>query len=246
MTAPTGPIPDRSLVSGIVLAGGRSSRFGSDKMAVALAGRPLVHHAIEAVAAVCAEVVVVVSVGGDVPFPGAFSVPLRVTRDLAPGGGPLVGLIAGLDAARFPVAIVAGGDMPLLRAAVLEALVGRVGAGGDRVDVAGAGAETEAAADTDAAAETEAAVETEASPAAACLVEDGRPVPLPCALRREPALALARSQLAAGESSLRVLLEALSAAHVPEPEWRALDPDGRTLLDVDRPEDLERARRALS
>ena len=36
-----------SSITGIVLAGGRSSRFGSDKMAVDYRGRPLLFHAID-------------------------------------------------------------------------------------------------------------------------------------------------------------------------------------------------------
>lgn len=44
---------------GAVLAGGRSSRFGSDKAAALYLGKPLIDHAIAAVAAQCDAVVVV-------------------------------------------------------------------------------------------------------------------------------------------------------------------------------------------
>ena len=43
------PLP---AVSAIVLAGGASTRFGRDKLAEPVDGRPLLHHAAEAVAAV--------------------------------------------------------------------------------------------------------------------------------------------------------------------------------------------------
>jgi molybdopterin-guanine dinucleotide biosynthesis protein A len=40
------------LRNGIVLAGGRSTRFGSDKLAASLDGVPLVRRAVDALAAV--------------------------------------------------------------------------------------------------------------------------------------------------------------------------------------------------
>ena len=46
-------------VSAIVLAGGRSARFGRDKLAVSIDGRPLLHHAAEAVAAVATDIIVI-------------------------------------------------------------------------------------------------------------------------------------------------------------------------------------------
>jgi len=49
----------RTRVLGAVLAGGRSSRFGSDKAEALLAGRPLIDHAIATLRAQCEAVVVV-------------------------------------------------------------------------------------------------------------------------------------------------------------------------------------------
>ena len=46
------PSAEAPPVSGIVLAGGRSSRFGSDKLRAEIAGRSLLELAIDAVAAV--------------------------------------------------------------------------------------------------------------------------------------------------------------------------------------------------
>jgi molybdopterin-guanine dinucleotide biosynthesis protein A len=50
-------------------------------------------------------------------------VPVRRVFDPDRHGGPLVGLLAGLEEAREPVVLVAGGDMPTLSSAVLGALV---------------------------------------------------------------------------------------------------------------------------
>jgi molybdopterin-guanine dinucleotide biosynthesis protein A len=65
--------------------------------------------------------------------------------------------------------------------------------------------------------------------------------PLVAVYRRAPALALARSRLAdpAGDRSLTGLLAGLRTLVVEEPQWRPLDPDGRSFVDLDDPADLE-------
>jgi molybdopterin-guanine dinucleotide biosynthesis protein A len=108
--------------SGIVLAGGRSSRFGGDKLAARIGDSTLLELAVAAVAAVSTEVIVVLAVGDERELPAA-SVPIGRAVDPEPFGGPLVGLLAGLEAAREPVAIVVGGDMPTLAPDVLRLLI---------------------------------------------------------------------------------------------------------------------------
>ncbi len=71
------------------------------------------------------------------------------------------------------------------------------------------------------------------SPAPAPFVQ-----PLPLALRRGPALDAATRLLAADRRSLRALLDELHTTTVPAAVWRALDPEGATLVDIDTPEDL--------
>jgi molybdopterin-guanine dinucleotide biosynthesis protein A len=109
-------------VSGIVLAGGRSSRFGSDKLTARYGDVPLLDRAVGAVARQSAEVIVVVAPSDARTLPSA-SVPVRRAVDPEPFGGPLVGLLAGLEAAREPIVLVAGGDMPTMSDAVLGSLV---------------------------------------------------------------------------------------------------------------------------
>jgi molybdopterin-guanine dinucleotide biosynthesis protein A len=117
--APSDPARRPALV-GVVLAGGRSERFGSaDKLAADFRGMPLLHHAVLHLAEVCPLVVVVAAAGGSDPQlpPGA---PVVVARDAAPGQGPLSGLLGGLtEAAGADLLLVAGGDMPDLRTPVL-------------------------------------------------------------------------------------------------------------------------------
>jgi molybdopterin-guanine dinucleotide biosynthesis protein A len=118
---------DRS-VTGIVLAGGRSSRFGTDKLAVEVHGRPLLDHAVLALAAVCDELIVAVSRDGPEPaLPAGVEVPLSVAHDTLADAGPLAGLVAGLEAAHGNVAVVAGGDQPELREELLRLLIASLG-----------------------------------------------------------------------------------------------------------------------
>ena len=64
--------------------------------------------------------------------------------------------------------------------------------------------------------------------------------PLVAVYRRAPALAAARARLdgPAGGRSLLGLLADLDTVVVEEPGWRALDPAGRSFVDLDDPADL--------
>jgi molybdopterin-guanine dinucleotide biosynthesis protein A len=60
------------------------------------------------------------------------------------------------------------------------------------------------------------------------------------AVYRRAALPVVRAALDAGTRRMQVVLAALDPVLIEEEEWRALDPSGSTLTDVDMPEDLER------
>ena len=106
----------------IVLAGGRSSRFGSDKLAADLDGVPLLHHAIRAVADVCAEVLVVgAPTGLSVELPD--DIAAAVVLDADAYQGPLVALVDAASAATHRSLLIVAGDMPHLEPAVLERLL---------------------------------------------------------------------------------------------------------------------------
>jgi molybdopterin-guanine dinucleotide biosynthesis protein A len=107
----------------VVLAGGRSTRFGrGDKLAAPVGGMPLLHHAVLRLADVTDDVVVVLAPDALDPVlpPGA---PVRWVRDEREGEGPLAGALAGLGAVDRDLAIVVGGDMPTLSTVVLIEMV---------------------------------------------------------------------------------------------------------------------------
>lgn len=111
----------RERTGAIVLAGGRSTRFGRDKLAEPVHERPLLDHAIEAVQAVATNLVVVLAPGSKRPVPDG----VVIAHDRVADEGPLAGVIAGLDALPEPIEVVliVAGDMPTLRPAVLDLLI---------------------------------------------------------------------------------------------------------------------------
>jgi molybdopterin-guanine dinucleotide biosynthesis protein A len=113
-------------VSGIVLAGGASRRFGRDKLVEPIDGVTLLERAVLALAGVVDEVVVVIGPDGAAAQLRSVDRPVRYARDREPFGGPLVGLRTGLAETRGPIVVVAGGDMPWLVPGVLGLLVDRV------------------------------------------------------------------------------------------------------------------------
>jgi molybdopterin-guanine dinucleotide biosynthesis protein A len=108
----------------IVLAGGRSRRFGRDKARALLLGKPLLAWVVEAVREVVDEVVVVRRSEQALPDVGD----VALVEDLFPETGPLGGLYTGLQATLAPRAVVVACDMPLLQPALLSELL-RLGEG---------------------------------------------------------------------------------------------------------------------
>ncbi len=197
----------RDATAAVVLAGGASSRFGTDKLAAELGGQPLLHHALKAVDDVAATIVVVLAPDAASPALPTLRARTLVAHDVVTHQGPLAGLAAGLDALGAGVdrVLLVGGDMPTLVPAVLDALL--------------------AALDADPAL---GAATLEADPAAT----------LPMALRPGLAGPAAVSLLAEGRRALRNVLARVPCTVLPSASWRALDPEARTLRDVDTRRDL--------
>ena len=116
--ADTDHAPDLVAFSGVVLAGGTAARMGGvDKSGVELGGRTLLEMAIEAF--LDADEIVVVG-----PDSGPTSRPVTTVREDPPLGGPVAGLLTGLDALLRPSRLVGvlAVDMPRVTAYTMRRL----------------------------------------------------------------------------------------------------------------------------
>ena len=106
---------DRGL-TGILLVGGASSRFGTPKALARLGGETLAERAWRLLAETCDETIAVGKRADALPLP------FPVLDDGTPTRAPIAGVVAGLRAARREVAVVLPVDVPLLSATSIEAL----------------------------------------------------------------------------------------------------------------------------
>lgn len=113
-------------VTVVVVAGGRSRRFGSDKLAAPLGGTTVLDHLLDGIPATWP--VVVVGPEREVRREVTW------TRESPPGGGPLSGVAAGVACVTTELMLVVAGDMPWAApllprlAAALDAAPARIAA----------------------------------------------------------------------------------------------------------------------
>ncbi len=107
-------------VTGIILAGGASSRMGQNKAIIELDGQPLVARVVQALRPLSDDILIV----ANDPLPFRF-LNLPIIPDIASGYGPLMGLYSGLMAASGDLAVALAVDMPFLTSEFLQMLLAR-------------------------------------------------------------------------------------------------------------------------
>jgi molybdopterin-guanine dinucleotide biosynthesis protein A len=117
--------PARDLTA-VVLAGGQSTRFGSDKRRAVLQGADLLSRALDIARAVTPRVILAVGPGEN----AGRTAEARVVEDAAEGAGPLAGIVAALRASETPWCVFLPVDMPLLPPDLLRALSALAGESG--------------------------------------------------------------------------------------------------------------------
>jgi len=110
-----GASPD---LTAFVLAGGKSTRMGTDKAFVALDGRTLLARALDLARSVTSEVRIVGDAAKFAPY--AF-----VVEDVFPGCGPLGGIHAALHSSQTELNLILAVDVPFISFALLQFLTTR-------------------------------------------------------------------------------------------------------------------------
>lgn len=105
-------------VSGIVLAGGQSSRLGTDKSFVNVNGQPLIEQIVAKLARLSDDVIIVTN------SPEKYDhLKARLVGDIYPGKGALGGIYSGLRAATNAHSLVVACDMPFLNLNLLRYMI---------------------------------------------------------------------------------------------------------------------------
>ncbi|TVQ83597.1 MAG: molybdenum cofactor guanylyltransferase [Bacteroidetes bacterium] len=97
-------------VTGIILAGGKSSRFGSDKALFEYQGKKLVEYSIEALKPLCNELLISTNQPEKYDFTR-----FKTVTDMYSNSGPVGGIHACLKASSNEHNLVIGCDMPFLK-----------------------------------------------------------------------------------------------------------------------------------
>lgn len=105
-------------LAAFILAGGKSTRMGTDKALVRLRGRTLLDLALETARSVATKVAIVGS-------STKFSAHAPVIEDIFPDCGPLGGIHAALQSSTSDLNLILGVDLPLVTPQLLEFLLSK-------------------------------------------------------------------------------------------------------------------------
>jgi molybdopterin-guanine dinucleotide biosynthesis protein A len=105
-------------MTSIILAGGKSSRFGQNKALQVIEGKSLIQRVVDRLASLSTEIIIATAHGEAIPCSSA--VRIKTVADIYPGRGPLVGVYSGLIASSNSQAIVVGCDTPFLSVGLLK------------------------------------------------------------------------------------------------------------------------------
>ncbi len=110
----------------LILAGGKSSRFGSDKSLLTLNGQALMETQVAKCRSLCGEVLILCGEKEKFHMDGVREVP-----DVVAGQGPLGGIMAGMLASEAEFFFVLACDMPLFEPALAAKLLDKCAEGYD-------------------------------------------------------------------------------------------------------------------
>jgi molybdopterin-guanine dinucleotide biosynthesis protein A len=108
---------NKTNITGLLLAGGKSSRMGEDKGFLLLNGKPFIQYSIDALKPFVSEIIIV----SDNPSYDAFG--LKRINDLTKDSGPVAGICAGLEASSNDYNLVLSCDIPLITPEILQTII---------------------------------------------------------------------------------------------------------------------------
>jgi len=107
-------------ITGIILAGGKSSRIGSDKGFILLNNKPFIQHIIEAMQPLVSSIIIV----SNNPDYDIFK--LKRANDLIANAGPLAGVYTGLHYSNTENNLVLSCDVPLINTKILKTMIEQI------------------------------------------------------------------------------------------------------------------------
>ena len=110
-------------MASIVLAGGRSTRLGQDKVSLVIGGEGLLQRTINHLRQLNQEIILVLA-QGQLPPEFDNSTDVRITTDVKSGKGPLIGIFTGLQASNDDYSVIVACDMPFLNIELLRYMIG--------------------------------------------------------------------------------------------------------------------------
>lgn len=105
---------NQSNITGIILAGGKSSRMGKDKGMIHLAGKPLISYSIDALKPFCDQILI----SSNSENYELFGYP--VYKDIFPDSGPMGGIYSCLLQSSTSLNLVLSCDMPLVSQSLIK------------------------------------------------------------------------------------------------------------------------------
>jgi molybdopterin-guanine dinucleotide biosynthesis protein A len=207
------------MVDGVILAGGQSRRMGQDKALMVLGGRTLLQRVIDVLAPICAELILVAN------EPERYArFALKTVSDVFPGAGSLGGLYSGLAASRSESVIAVACDMPFLNASLL-------------------GYMEEQSREADAVVPDLSAATLSPGEKPKAKQLDLHPLH---AVYRRACLAPIEAQLRAGDLRMMGFFEQVNVRFVKRAEILRLDPQLRSMANLNTPEEWAQAEKFVS
>ena len=108
--------------TGVILAGGKSSRFGENKAFAPFQGVPVINRVIDVMKKSFSDILIVTNTPDQY---GGLGLP--VVKDITPDQGPLGGIVTALQHTLNDRIFVVGCDMPVLDAATIQKIIAAAG-----------------------------------------------------------------------------------------------------------------------